>query len=146
MFDRIALTLSRGEFRQLLQGQIGQLRAPQPSGTTCSASSQLEPGTVSAQGFRPKLRREEMDNPPLSLRQSKDTKDVNFSLFVVDRAFSMLNVCLTRNSGLPKKPFKNSQLLLQALQILQARKSSVLGGHSEGAVRRSQIKLHFSPS
>lgn len=101
MLNWTVLTLSRGEFEQLLQGQTGELRAPQPCGTTCSAYSQLEPGAGNAQRFLPKLRRKEIDNPPPSLRQSKDAKDVHFSLFVVDLAFSKLNVYLTRNSGLP---------------------------------------------
>lgn len=87
-----------------------------------------------------------MDNPLLFLRQSKDAKDVFFTLFVVDHAFSILNVYLTRNCGLLKKLCKNPQLLLQALQNLQARKSSVLGGGSEGGVKGSKIKLDFLPS
>lgn len=87
-----------------------------------------------------------MDNPLPSSRLSKDIRGVHFSLFVADHARSILNVYLTRNSGLPKKLCKNLQLLLQTLQILQSRKSSVLGGHSEGPVRGSQIKLAFLPS
>lgn len=154
MFHRIVLTFSRGEFKQLLLGPTEELKAkaPQPPGRTHSAYSQVEPGPLNVQGFLPKLRRRNMDNSLLSLRQARWYKEVHFSLSIADQALSVLNVHLTTNSGLPKKLFKNSQLLLQALKWGLEETDYRQGSHQfwEAALRRpgrdlrSNWNFHYS--